>query len=154
QGGLGMPDRDYYLQDDDRNKTLRGDYETHVGKMLAMLGESQDDASRHAKEILSFETELAKVSWPRADLRDVEKIYHRLGLGGLKKLAPQLPWETFLRSTGYPSLTEINVGVPDFVKGMAEVVSRTKPDTLQAYLRWNLADATAYQLSKTFVDEQ
>src|SRR5262249_7367147 len=141
------------LKDDDRYKGLRQDYETHLTKMLGMVGESDPDSARHAREIIAFETELAKVSWPRADLRNVEKIYHKVDIGGLKELAPQLPWDSFLRSAGYPDVKDINVAVPDFVKGMALTASQTKPDTLQAYLRWKLVDATAAQLSKAFVDQ-
>ena len=154
QGGLGMPDRDYYLENDERQKTLRQEYETHVGKMLALSGESNEVAVRHAKEILAFETELAKVSWPRTELRNVEKIYHKLDIAGLERLAPHLPWKRFLQSAGYPALKDISVSVPDFTKGMAAIAATTSPETLRAYLRYNLLSATAYQLSKAFVDEQ
>jgi len=153
QGGMGMPDRDYYLKADDRHKALRGEYEAHIGRMLELLGESKEDATRHAKDVLAFETALANSAWPRADLRDPDKTYHKIDIGGLKKLTPQLSWEAFFAATGYPDIKDINVAVPDFMKGMAAEVARTKPETMQAYLRFHLVSSAAPTLSKAFVDE-
>ncbi len=153
QGGLGLPDREYYLKDDAESKELLGAYEKHVARMLELVGEAPDAAARHAGAIVQFETELAKVSLDKEAVRELDKLYHKLDIAGLKALAPQLAWDRFLSAMGYPGLTQVNVTVPDFFKGAADLVSRTEPDTLRAYLRWNLAHGTADLLSKPLVDE-
>ena len=153
QGGLGMPDRDYYLKDDDQSKELRSAYLGHVTKMLALMGESQEEAAKHAGLILAFETELAKVSMPRAEARNLEKIYHKIDITGLKSLTPRLPWDRYLAATGYPGIALINAAVPDFFKGVEKLVGETQPEVLQAYLRWHLVHSEADVLPKAFVDE-
>ncbi len=153
QGGLGLPDRDYYLKDDDRSKQLRADYQAHVTKMLQLLGEPEEAAKKHAGQVFNFELELARGSRPRAEMRDPNKTYNKLDLDGLKKLAPALDWSRFLAATGYPSVKDINVGVPEFFKGLEKQVTSTDPETLRAYLRWHLLRAASPLLSKAFVDE-
>jgi len=153
QGGLGLPDRDYYLKDGDKDKALRADYVAHVGRMLGLLGESADDAKKHSDQILAFETELAKVSRPRADLRDPVKTYNKIDLDGLQKLTPDLPWAAFFEAAGHPGVKDINVQVPEFFSGMAATIAKTDIDVLRAYLRWNLARRTSELLPKAFVDE-
>jgi predicted metalloendopeptidase len=153
QGGIGLPDREYYLSDDEQHRALRGQYQAHVGKMLTLLGESAEAAQRHAAAILEFETQLARVSLPREEARDLERIYHKIDLAGLKATAPDLPWDLYLSAIGYPALRDINVGMPDFFKGLSSLATRTPPETLQAYLRWHLVHAMAKALPRAFVDE-
>jgi putative endopeptidase len=153
QGGLGLPDRDYYLKDDARSKELRKDYTAHVEKMLTLLGESAKKSRSHAKKILEFEAELARAALPRAELRDPEKTYHKIDIGGLKKLTPDLPWDAYLGSLGYPGIKDISVAVPPFMEKIAALARTTDADTLQAYLRWHLVNDAAPRLSKAFVDE-
>lgn len=153
QGGLGLFDRDYYLEDDEQSTGLRGEYQAHVARMLALLGESAEESARGAGEVVSFETELAKVSRPRVDLRDPDKNYNRLDLVGLEKLAPAVPWSAYLAAIGYPDLRQIAVGQPEFYEGLSKIVARAQPATLRSYLRWFLVHDTAPLLSKSFVDE-
>ena len=153
QGGLGLPDRDYYLKDDDKSKQTRADYQEHVTKMLQLLGETEDAARRHTGQIVAFETELAKVARPRAELRDPDKTYHKLDLDGLQKLTPTLPWAEFLKAIGHPDVKEINVTVPEFFEGLQTQLRAADAETLQAYLRWGLVRSTAPLLSAPFVDE-
>ena len=153
QGGIGLPDREYYIAADERSLALRGEYQAHVGRMLALLGESAEAAQRHAAAILEFETQLARVSLPREEARDLERIYHKIDLAGLKATAPELPWDMYLSAIGYPALRSINVGMPDFFKGLSALATRTPPETLQAYLRWHLAHAAVQALPRAFVEE-
>jgi putative endopeptidase len=153
QGGLGLPDRDYYLKDDDRSKQMRADYQAHMTKMFQLLGEPEEAAKKHAGRVFNLELELAKVSRPRAEMRDPNKTYNKLDIDGLKKLTPALDWTRFLTTTGYPSVKDINVGVPEFFQGLEKQVTSTDPETLRAYLRWHLVLATAPLLSKAFQDE-
>jgi predicted metalloendopeptidase len=153
QGGLGMPDRDYYLKDDEKSVAIRVDYEKHVAAMLGLSGLGKADAAAAAAKIVAFETELARVSLPRAELRDPEKVYHKLDLGGLKTLAPGLDWDAFLLSTGGAGVTDINVAVPGFVSGLEAILGRTPPETTRAYLRWHLVHDLVEHLPRAFVEE-
>jgi predicted metalloendopeptidase len=152
QGGLGMPDRDYYLSDDETKQNLLKDYEKHVARMFGLLGEDEETAGRHASEVLAFETELAKASRPRTEMRQVDKLYNKIDIGGLKKLTPGLPWGTYFEATGYPDVTDINVATPEFFEALETAVTKTKPDVLQTYLRWHTVNTTAGLLSSDFVD--
>ncbi len=153
QGGLGLPDRDYYLKEDDKSKQIRADYLAHVAKMFQLLGEKDDQAKKHAADLFALETDLAKASRPRVELRDPNKTYNKLDIGGLEKLTPGLDWNAYLVATGYPGVKDINVAVPEFFQAMEKVVGTATPETLRAYLRWHLVRSTAQILSKDFADE-
>jgi endothelin-converting enzyme/putative endopeptidase len=152
QGGLGLPDRDYYLKDDDRSVDLRKEYEAHVAAMLGLLGEDEALARTHAAAILALETDLAKASMDRSETRDPEKIYHPIGLDGLEARTPDLPWEAYLSVIESPKLATLNVGMPEFFVEVQDAITGTAPDSLRAYLRWHLVHGTAALLSRDFVD--
>ncbi|MFN7941214.1 MAG: M13 family metallopeptidase [Thermoanaerobaculia bacterium] len=152
QGGLGMPDRDYYVSDDPKKKELLGKYQEHVARMLALAGEGADAASADAGRIVAFETELAKVSRPRAEMRDRDKLYHKLDRAGLAALAPALPWKSFYDGIGYGDVATVNVTVPEFFAGLEKLVGSTPPDVLRAYLRWQAVHSAADVLARPFVD--
>ena len=143
QGGLGLPDRDYYVSDDPTKLELLAEYEKHVARMLGLLGEDGETAAAHARAIVAFETELAKASRPAPEMRMVEKLYHKIDLAGLQELTPGLPWNDFLGGIGHPGVREINVATPEFFAALETLVPATPVETLQAYLRWNLINTTA-----------
>ena len=151
QGGLGLPDRDYYLSES-HTAELDG-YGKHVAKMLTLLGEDEGSAAESAASIVAFETELAKVSRTRTEMRDVERLYNRINLDGLQESTPSLPWKAFFAAAGYPEITDINVGTPEFFTGLDAIVADTDPVVLQAYLRWQVVSANANRLPAAFVDE-
>lgn len=153
QGGLGLPDRDYYLADDPRMADLRGKYVAHVAKMLELAGEKAADAKADADRVMAFETGLAKLAKPRAELRDPMKIYHRLELDGLKKSAPGLDWDAYFAAAEMSQVKEINVATPEFFVGLDKQVASADAATLRAYLRWHVVSSAAPALSKPFVDE-
>ena len=103
QGGLGMPDRDYYLRDDDKSKNLRADYVAHVTKMFTLAGDAPEKAAAEANTVLSIETALAKSSRTRVELRDPEKNYNLTPLADMKTLTPDWSWESYLHAIGAPS---------------------------------------------------
>ena len=152
QGGLGMPDRDYYLSEDTKKKELMKSYTAHVARMLALLGESAEKSAADATAVVAFETELAKASRPRAEMRQIDKLYNRIDLEGLKKLTPSLAWDSFLGGIGYPGVKPINVATPEFLQALEKLATTTPVATLQAYLRWALVNAAAPYLSPQFVD--
>ena len=153
QGGLGMPDRDYYFRDDEKSKQLRADYEQHVTKMFALAGDSPEKAAAEAKSVMSIETALAKVSRTRVELRDPEKNYHLMPLTEMKTLTPDWSWENYLRAVGAPSMAQVNVRQPEFFKEMNQTLSGVELPDWKIYLRWHLIHASAPGLPERFVDE-
>jgi endothelin-converting enzyme/putative endopeptidase len=153
QGGLGMPDRDYYLKDDDRSKELRAKYVAHVQKMLELAGDRPEAAAARAKVVMEMETALAGVSLERVKRRDPENLYHKLKRADLGTLAPDFKWESFFVATGVPPFTEINVTHPDFFKGANDLIKTRDLADWKSYLRWHLIRQTAPLLSSAFVNE-
>jgi putative endopeptidase len=154
QGGLGLPDRDYYLKlDDAKLADARAKYLVHGQKMLALAGDK--NAAAAAKAIVDFETELAKVQWTRVELRDPVKAYNKVELADMSKVAPDYDWKTWLDAAGIAGKTTyVIVGQPTYLKGFAQVANKTPLETWKAYLTLHLVDAYAPYLSKAFVDER
>jgi putative endopeptidase len=153
QGGLGMPDRDYYFRDDDKSKQLRADYERHVAKMFELAGDAPDQAAAEAKTVLAIETALAKASRTRVELRDPEKNYNLMPLTEMKILTPDWSWENYLQAIGAPPVEQVNVRQPEFFKEMnQELASVSLPDW-KIYLRWHVIHDSAPGLPERFVQE-
>ncbi len=153
QGGLGMPDRDYYTKTDEASKKLRDQYVDHVAKMLTLLGEPAATASNYAKKILALETRLAQASRTRVQLRDPQKNYNKLPVSQLQNLTPDWHWSDYFKQINLLEPPNVNVHQPEFFKAADEVFKNTPIEDWKAYLRWQLIDATAAELSKDFVDE-
>ncbi len=152
QGGLGMPDRDYYLAEDEKKRQLMADYEQHVAHMLSLLGEPAEQAAAGAARIVAFETRLAGASRPRAAMRIPEKLYNKIDVSGLKQLTPKLPWDAYLAATGYPDVAGASIATPEFFEALEVAVGDTDPAVLRSYLRWHLVNSAADTLSSAFVD--
>ena len=116
QGGLGLPDRDYYTKDDEASKKLRDAYLAHVTKMFGLLGESSEAAARHAKTVMAIETSLAKPARTRVELRDPQKNYNKMTAAELQKLMPDFKWDDYFKTLNVASPSAINVGQPEFFK--------------------------------------
>ncbi len=153
QGGLGMPDRDYYTKTDEASKKLRDQYVDHVAKMLTLLGEPAATASDHAKKILALETKLAEASRTRVQLRDPQKNYNKMAVSQLQKLTPDWKWSDYFKQINLLEPPNINVHQPEFFKAADDVFKSAPIEDWKAYLRWHLIDAAAAELSKDFVDE-
>ena len=154
QGGLGMPDRDYYLKTDDAKLAdVKAKYLTHIEKTLALAGDK--NAAANAKAIVDFETELAKVQWTKVELRDPIKAYNKVNLTDMAKIAPNYDWATWLKTTGIEGKTDyVIVSQPTYLKGFAELSNKTSLDTWKAYLAMHLVDSYSSYLSKAFVDQR
>lgn len=153
QGGLGMPDRDYYLRDDDKSKQLRAAYEEHVAKMLELAGDGADKAAAEAKTVMTIETELAKASRTRVELRDPEKNYNMMTLAEIKTLTPEWSWGSYLYAVGAPSVEQVNVRQPDFFKEMNQELTSVPLADWKVYLRWHVIHDAAPGLPEQFVNE-
>ena len=152
QGGLGMPDRDYYLKlDDKRMLDARTKYEAHVAQILTLAGEK--NAAAQAKAIVDFETELAKVQWTKVENRDPVKRYNKMSVTELAALTPGYDWNTALAAAGVGNkLDYVIVAQPSYLTGFNDVVARTDLATLKSYFEWHLLREYAPYLSKAFVD--
>lgn len=150
QGGIGLPDRSMYLGKDARTKEVLAAYQAHVATMLELAGESEADATKHAAKIVKLETALAKASKERADTRDPEKNYNKIGFDGLAKRAKGVDWGAFFDGAGYPRTKTINVGQPKFFTALAKQIQKTDLDTLKAYLRWQTTQAMSPYLAAEF----
>jgi putative endopeptidase len=154
QGGLGLPERDYYFRTGDAAEKTRKEYVQHITNVLKLMGESEADASADAQSIMQLETALAKISMDITSQRDPKNIYHMKQLTELEKLTPNLDWPRFLAEAGAPPVTELNVANPDFFKGLSTLLDSTDLKTIKTYLRWQLIFATeGIALPKAFDDE-
>jgi putative endopeptidase len=153
QGGLGLPERDYYTRTDEKSKQLRADYVTHIGKMFVLAGESQEKAAAESQSVMSFETTLANASMPRAQMRDPHAVWHKMTLPQLEAVAPAWPWETYFRQLNAPEFSAINVAQPDFFKEMNRLLTAAPLDQWKSYLRWHVIHASANELAEPFVQE-
>jgi putative endopeptidase len=153
-GGLGLPDRDYYLKTDPKSLKLREQYVAYIIKLLTMTGESQAQAKADADATLQIETALAQASLSRVDQRDPHKTYHKLQLAELRALAPAINWATYFKTQGAPNLASLNVSQPEFIKVVQSELTARPVAALQGYLRFHLATAAAGSLSMPFQQVQ
>ena len=140
QGGLGLPDRDYYTKTDDKSKQIRQQYEEHVAKMLALSGDDSAKASAEAKTILDLETKLAEASLTRVERRDPVKTYHKMSRSELRTLTPNWSWENYFQEIGYTNIDSVDVSAPKFFEGMSQQLKDTPLDDWKTYLRWHLVN--------------
>jgi predicted metalloendopeptidase len=153
QGGLGLPERDYYLKKDEKSVKLRDQYLAHVAKMLELSGEKPANAAGDAKAILALETRLAEVSQTNVDIRNPDKTHHPTSVAELAKANPNLEWTKYFAEQGVDPAVAVNVWQPDFFQA-ADRLMRSEPlPAWKAYLRWRLVSAAAPSLPKRFVDE-
>src|SRR6185437_930867 len=151
QGGLGLPERDYYFRTGDSPEKTRTQYVQHITNMLKLMEEPEAKAASDAHAIMQLETALAKVSMDITSQRDPNKVYHLMPVSDLANLAPGVAWSRFLTASGAPRVNEINVTNPDFFKGLDALLASTNLETIKTYLRWQLLNATpGYVLPKAF----
>ena len=136
QGGLGLPERDYYLRAGDDAEKTRKQYVQHIVNTLKLIGEPESQATSDAQAIMAFETALAKASMDITSRREPETIYHPMTVVQLSALTPSIAWPQFFTETGVSNVTDLNVANPDFFKSLNTILQSTSLDTLKAYLRW------------------
>jgi putative endopeptidase len=153
QGGLGLPDRDYYTKTDDKSKTIREQYAGHISKMFVLLGDKPDEAAAEAQTVLKLETKLAENSLTRVERRDPEKTYHRMNGMELKTLTPNWSWDTYFHEIGYTDIPAVDVSAPKFFEAFSTELKTTGLADWKVYLRWHLVNSAAPWLSQPFVDE-
>jgi putative endopeptidase len=153
QGGLSLPDRDYYLVDSPRFQQIRKQYIEHVTKMFTLAGDSADQAGKEAAAVMEIETALAKASLPRVDLRDPEKVHHILAVADLQKLTPDFDYPVYFKDIKIRPFETLNVETPDFFKGLNDLIAKEPINAWQSYFRWHTLHGLAGNLPKAFFDE-
>jgi len=152
QGGLGMPNRDFYLQDEARIVDTRAKYLAHVEKMLALAGHK--NAALEAKAIVALETEIARVQWSAVENRDPVKRYNKMKVAELAALAPGFDWATYLKACGVGGkATEVVVSQPSYLQGLDKIIAATPLETWKSYYTFRLLSAYGTYLTQAFDDE-
>jgi putative endopeptidase len=152
QGGIGLPDRDFYLLQDAKSRKLRKAYRAHVQKMFELLGDAPRAAGSEAKTVLRIETALAKGSTNRLDRRDPQKVYHKMSRADLAALSPLFDWDAYFAGIKLPVPPSLNVTAPPFFETMNALLAKESVENWKAYLRWHLIHGNAAFLSAPFVN--
>ena len=152
-GGLGLPDRDQYIKDDDKSKETRARYVEHIARTFALLGDTPEAARRNAAVVMDLETALAKASLTRVERRDPYKLFNKVSASELRSLTPAFDWDTYFRELKLPRAKTYNVTEPAFFREVDKRLKETSLEDIKTYLRWHLAHAASPHLSKAFVNE-
>jgi putative endopeptidase len=153
QGGLGLPDRDYYTNDDAKSKATREEYEKHVARTFQLMGDTPERAAAEARTVMSIETKLAEKAMTRVQRRNPEASYHPMIKTQLLEMTPSFDWSRYFRGIGMPEIGKVNVGQPDFFKAADKLLTNTPINDWKVYLRWHLVNAASSTLSSKFVEE-
>jgi putative endopeptidase len=153
QAGLGLPDRDYYLNSAPNFAAARAQYVPHVARMLVLLGDAPAAAEDESNAVMALETRLARSSMSDVAQRDPRAIYHPMRFGRAGLLTPHLNWRALLKNVGHPEVQSLNIAMPEFLKALDRELTATSLADWKAYLRWQLVDAYAAYLPAAFVDE-
>jgi predicted metalloendopeptidase len=153
QGGLGLPDRDYYTSDDAKSKATRDEYVKHVARTFELMGDSPERAATEANTVMNLETKLAEKSLTRVQRRNPEANYHPMIKTQLLEMTPDFDWSRYFRGIGLPEIGKVNVAQPDFFKAADKLLTSTPLDDWKTYLRWHVVNAASNTLSAKFVQE-
>lgn len=153
QGGIGLPDRDYYTNTDDRTLGIQKAYVEHIESMFKLLGDKPEVAKKNAKIVFDIETSLAKASMTQIELRDPQKQYNKKTVQELNELAPNIQFATYLNGVGIKGIKDVIVAQPDFFKQLNSDVKAVSLADWKSYLRWTLISGAATRLSDDFVNQ-
>jgi putative endopeptidase len=146
-GGVGLPDRDYYVSEDADSKEKREKYLLHVAKMLGFLGEKPAEAKVHAEKILALEIEMSKPRFDRVERRDRRKSYNPMTIAELQKLTPSINWNTYFTKIGLKNVDSLIVSQPKYMAAFESILKENKVNDWKAYMRWSLLNRASSQLS-------
>jgi len=153
QGGLSLPDRDYYLKEDQRFQTIRQQYVAHLTRMFTLAGDSPDKSATEAAAVMRIETALAKGSLSRTDMREPENRYHIYTLQKLEDISPNFDWQVYWKAIEIGHFDTLNVATPEFFKTVNQLVQSEPVEAWKAYFRWQTLHTDASNLPKAFFDE-
>jgi predicted metalloendopeptidase len=153
QGGLGLPNREYYLRSDDASQKMRDQYVAHVARMFTLLGDTPDAAAAEAKTVMSIETQLAQGSSTPVELRDLSANYHHMNPAELQALTAHFLWADYFKEAGFPDIAAVNLGQPKFFQQLDQMLVTVPLADWKTYLRWHLVHSAATLLSSKFLNE-
>jgi putative endopeptidase len=153
QGGMALPGRSFYLDQDDKAKEIRAKYQKHIGAMFVLAGEKPDLANADANTVLTMETEMAKAAMDAVARRDPKNLNNKMSLAQLKALTPSFDWDAYLKLVKSPSTPHYIVTSPNFFKNMESMLNQHSLDDWKVYLRWQMLHGNADALSQAFVNE-
>jgi putative endopeptidase len=156
QGGLGLPDRDYYLSDDDQTRGVRSSYQNYVDSVLAAIGHRSPSGSTRqaAAEVVALETEIARISRDKAARRDPRASYHRIDRAGLVRAMPRLDWDAYWSAIGLRRVDDVTVSSLELLAGLDRLLAATRPEAWRAYLAFHVTDEAAPLLTEQLADAQ
>ncbi len=146
-GSVGLPDRDYYVAEDNDSKEKRAKYVVHLTKMLQLIGDKPADAKVNAERILALETAMSQPRFDRVERRDRRKSYNPMKVSDLQKLLPSINWDVYLTQVGLPKTDSLIVAQPKYLTALEVLLKENKVDDWKAYMRWTLLNKSASQLS-------
>ncbi|MFP5235264.1 MAG: M13 family metallopeptidase [Acidobacteriota bacterium] len=152
QGGLSLPDRDYYLVDNPRFQRIRQEYRENMTKVFTLSGDSAEQAAKEADAVLKIETAMAKASMSRTELRDPEARYHIYTIADLQKLAPDFDFSVYFKDVNVRPFSTLNVGTPNFFKGLNDLLASEPVDAWKSYLKWHVLHGAASDLPAAYRD--
>jgi endothelin-converting enzyme/putative endopeptidase len=153
QGGLGLPNKDFYTKTDEKSVKIRQQYVEHIGAMLKLLGVPADQTAARAQQVMDIEMKLANASMTPTERRNTTKLDHWMKVADFEALTPSFGWDKYFVGVGAPSFTELNVAVPDFYKNLEEMLKSVPIDQWKTYLKWQLIHGQADSLPSPFGDE-
>ncbi|HYZ85454.1 MAG TPA: M13 family metallopeptidase [Bryobacteraceae bacterium] len=153
QGGMSLPEREYYFRTDPKSEDLRKKFVAHVARMFELAGVPKDKAAANAATVIRIETELAKGALDRVSRRDPSKVYHVMTITQLDELSPEFSYKRYFELVGAPNFEKLNVGVPEFAKQMSKTIESNSLDDIKTYLKWQYLNSAAPVLPEPFVNE-
>jgi putative endopeptidase len=150
QSGMGMPDRDYYLNEDPRSVDLRAKYITYMTTVFKLMGEDETTSAASAQNVIALETRLAKAAMSRLERRDPNKTYNKLTTAELVKLSPVFNWNRYFADLGIGDPGAVNLNQPEFIKEISAMLTNIPVEEWRVYLKWNLVNESASYLSSNF----
>lgn len=153
QGGLGMPDRDYYMKEDQRSKEIQDAYKVHIQKMFALTGADETTAKANSALVYALEKRLAAASMTLLEQRDPHKVYHKMNLEGIQAISPDYKWTSHFQSIGLDNPGDFIVGQPGFVTEVSKMIKEVPVADWKVYLQWNVVNSLASYLPSAFVNQ-
>ncbi len=153
QGGLGMPNRDYYMKEDDRSKEIQAAYQVLLHKMLVLTGVDETTAKANASVVYALEKRMAAASMTLLEQRDPNKTYHKMNLEGLQKIAPEINWASHFEKIGLKNPGDLIIGQPDFIAELSKMIKEVSTEDWKIYLKWQVVNSLASYMPSAFVNE-
>lgn len=153
QGGLGMPDRDYYMKDDQQSKDIQDAYVVHLQKMFALTGADDATSQANAEVVYRMEKRMAGSSMTLLEQRDPHKVYHKMNVEGIQKISPAYNWDAHFQGIGLQNPGEFIVGQPNFVAELGKMMKEVSVEDWKIYLKWQVVNSLASYLPTAFVDQ-